>query len=102
VPVGTCETSSQVLQIIEIADLLLLQRGTSIRNGVPVGRRRRANTLKTANFGRGGGDRKDKLANKACALNVLQPRPLSNWNKRNRRQVSPPWAYAKRGILAQF
>jgi hypothetical protein len=33
--------------------------------------------------GRGGGDRKDKLANKACALNVLQPRPLSNWNKRN-------------------
>jgi hypothetical protein len=53
-------------------------------------------------FGRGGGDRKDKLANKACALNVLQPRPLSNWNKRNRRQVSPPWAYAKRGILAQF
>jgi hypothetical protein len=38
--------------------------------------------------GRGGGDRKDKLANKACALNVLQPRPLSNWNKRNRRQVS--------------
>jgi hypothetical protein len=27
-----------MLQIIEIADLLLLQRGTSIRNGVPVGR----------------------------------------------------------------
>jgi hypothetical protein len=41
--------------------------------------------------GRGGGDRKDKLANKVCALNVLRPRPLSNWNKRNRRQVSPPW-----------
>jgi hypothetical protein len=38
VPVGTCETSSQMLQIIEIANLLLLQRGTSIRNGVPVGR----------------------------------------------------------------
>ena len=52
--------------------------------------------------GRGGGDRKDKLANKACALNVLQPRPLFNWDKRNRRQVSPPRAYAKRGILAQF
>jgi hypothetical protein len=33
---------------------------------------------------------------------VLQPRPLSNWNKRSRRQVSPPWAYAKREILAQF
>ena len=36
--------------------------------------------------GRGGGDRNDKLANKACALSVLQPPPLSNWNKRNR-----PW-----------
>ncbi len=37
VPVGTCETSSEMLQTIEIADLLL-QRGTSLRNGVPVGR----------------------------------------------------------------
>jgi hypothetical protein len=37
-------------------------------------------------FGRGGGDRKDKLLNKACALNALQPLPLSNWNKRNRHQ----------------
>jgi hypothetical protein len=36
-PVRTCETSSQMLQIIEIADLLLLQSETSIRNGVPVG-----------------------------------------------------------------
>ena len=36
--------------------------------------------------GRGGGDRKDKLLNKACALNALQPLPLSNWNKRNRHQ----------------
>jgi hypothetical protein len=40
-------------------------------------------------FGRGGGDRKDKLLNKACALNALQPLPLSNWNKRNRRQAEP-------------
>jgi hypothetical protein len=37
VPVGTCETSSQALQIIEIADLLLLQSGTSVSNGVPIG-----------------------------------------------------------------
>jgi len=37
--------------------------------------------------GRGGGDRKDKLLNKTCALNALQPPPLSNWNKRNRPQV---------------
>jgi hypothetical protein len=41
-------------------------------------------------FGRGGGDRKDKLSNKACALNALQPPPLSNRNKRNRRQLRPP------------
>ena len=40
-------------------------------------------------FGRGGGDRKDKLLNKACALNALQSLPLSNWNKRNRRQEEP-------------
>jgi hypothetical protein len=52
--------------------------------------RRRANTLKTANFGRGGGDRKDKLLNKACALNALQPPPLSNWNKWNKRQLRLP------------
>jgi hypothetical protein len=37
VPVDTCETSSQMLQIIEIADLLLLQSGTSVSNGVPIG-----------------------------------------------------------------
>ncbi len=37
VPVGTCETSSQMLQIIEIADLLLLQSGTSVSNSVPIG-----------------------------------------------------------------
>jgi hypothetical protein len=37
VPVGTCETSSQMLQFIEIADLLLLQSGTSVSNGVPIG-----------------------------------------------------------------
>ena len=43
----------------------------------------------SAVFGRGGGDRKDKLLNKACALNVLQPLPLSNWNKRNRRRAEP-------------
>ncbi len=38
VQVGTFETSSQMPQIFEIADLLLLQSGTSMRNGVPVGR----------------------------------------------------------------
>jgi len=37
VSVGTCETSSQMLQIMEIADLLLLQSGTSVSNGVPIG-----------------------------------------------------------------
>jgi hypothetical protein len=37
VPVGTCEACSQMPQIIEIADLLLLQSGTSVRNGVPIG-----------------------------------------------------------------
>jgi hypothetical protein len=37
VPVGTCETSSQMLQILEIADLILLQSGTSVSNGVPIG-----------------------------------------------------------------
>jgi hypothetical protein len=35
-------------------------------------------------IGRGGGDRKDKLLDKACALNALQLPLLSNWNKRNR------------------
>ena len=58
--------------------------------------------IRIGNFGRGGGDRKDKLLNKACALNALHPPPLFNWNKRNRRRVNPPWAYAKRGILVQF
>jgi hypothetical protein len=33
---------------------------------------------------RGGGDRTDKLLNKACALKALQLPMLSNWNKRNR------------------
>jgi hypothetical protein len=37
VSVGPCETSSQMPQIIEIADLLLLQSGTSVSNGVPIG-----------------------------------------------------------------
>ena len=37
VPVGTCETSSQMVQILEIADLILLQSGTSVSNGVPIG-----------------------------------------------------------------
>jgi len=37
VQVGTFETSSQMPQIFEIADLLLLQSGTSMRNGVPIG-----------------------------------------------------------------
>jgi Phage integrase family len=41
-------------------------------------------------IGRGGGDRKDKLLNKVCALNALNPPPLSNWNKRNKRQAQPP------------
>ncbi len=35
--VDTCEISSQMVQIIEIADLLLLQSGTSGSNGVPIG-----------------------------------------------------------------
>ena len=37
VPVGTCETSSQKVQIIEIADLLLVKSGISVSNGVPIG-----------------------------------------------------------------
>jgi hypothetical protein len=37
VSVGPCDTSSQMLQIIEIADLLLLQSGKSVSNGVPIG-----------------------------------------------------------------
>jgi hypothetical protein len=37
VQVGTCETSSQMLQNIEIACLLLLQSETSVSNGVPIG-----------------------------------------------------------------
>jgi hypothetical protein len=36
-PVGTSETSSEMLQMIEIADLLLLQSGTTVSNGVPIG-----------------------------------------------------------------
>src|SRR5882724_8096368 len=34
--------------------------------------------------GRGGGDRNDKDLNKVCVLNVLQPPPLVNRNKRNK------------------
>ena len=90
VPVGTCETSSQMLHILQIADLILLQSGTSVSKGVPIGETAATNKLKAKTFGRGGGDRKDKLLNKACALNALQPPPLSNWNKRNRRQVPLP------------
>jgi len=37
VSVGPCDTSSQMVQIIEIADLLLLQSGTTVSNGVPIG-----------------------------------------------------------------
>ena len=37
VPVGTCETSSRMLLVIEIAGRLLLQSGTSVSNGVPIG-----------------------------------------------------------------
>jgi hypothetical protein len=40
-------------------------------------------------YGRGGGDRNDRQTNKACALYALQPPPLANWNKRNKRQVQP-------------
>src|SRR5271156_2409902 len=39
--------------------------------------------------GRGGGDRNDHQTNKACALDALQPPPLANWNKRNKRQAQP-------------
>ena len=35
-------------------------------------------------IGRGGGDRKDKPLNKACALYALQLHPISNRNKRNK------------------
>ena len=40
-------------------------------------------------FGKGGGDRNDRQTNKACALYALQPPPLANWNKRNKRQAQP-------------
>jgi hypothetical protein len=78
---------------LSVAQLTTLARFDDLRD---------CKSLDLREIGRGGGDRKDKLANKACALNALQPRPLSNWNKRNSRQVSPPWAYAKHGIQAQF
>jgi hypothetical protein len=39
--------------------------------------------------GRGGGDRNDRQTNNACALYALQPPPLANWNKRNKRQAEP-------------
>ena len=52
-------------------------------------RRQRADALKTASFGRGGGDRNDTQTNKACALYALQPLPLAKWNKRNKRQAQP-------------
>jgi hypothetical protein len=48
-----------------------------------------AKFLPISKVGRGGGDRKDKLLNKACVLNALQPPPLANWNKRNKRQAQP-------------
>src|SRR6476620_593074 len=41
--------------------------------------------------GRGGGDRKDELLNKVCALYALQPPLLSNWNKRNMLSRSEAW-----------
>src|SRR5215471_15950721 len=39
----------------------------------------------------GGGDRKEKQVNKACALSVLQPPLLSNWNKWNKDEAHLPW-----------
>jgi hypothetical protein len=50
---------------------------------------RRPNALIKGGFGRGGGDRNDRQTNKACALYALQPPPLANWNKRNKRQAQP-------------
>ena len=47
-------------------------------------RRRQPNRLKTVSFGRGGGDRKDKLPNKVCALYALQLPAPANRNKRNK------------------
>jgi hypothetical protein len=44
----------------------------------------------------GGGDRKEKQVNKACALSVLQPPLLSNWNKWNTASARPPWAHSTR------
>jgi hypothetical protein len=38
---------------------------------------------RTESFVRGGGDRKDKLLNKACVLYALQPPQVSSRNKRN-------------------
>jgi hypothetical protein len=40
----------------------------------------------------GGGDRKEKQVNKACALSVLQPPLLPNWNKWNAARARLPWA----------
>ena len=37
VHVGTFQSSSQMVQIFEIANILLLQSGTSVSNGVLIG-----------------------------------------------------------------
>jgi hypothetical protein len=50
VPVGTCETCSQMPQIIEIADLLLLQSGRQSGTVFQLARRQRPNRLKTKNL----------------------------------------------------
>jgi len=89
VPVGTSETSSQMLQIIETQTFFYFRAESQSATVFQLARRQRPNRLKTKTFGRGGGDRKDRQTNKACALYVLQPPPLANWNKRNKRQAQP-------------
>jgi hypothetical protein len=56
-------------------------------------------------FGRGGGDRKDKLINKACVLYALQPPQVSNRNKRNSAgpdQVEPSVIRLKTGKMCHL
>ncbi|MFZ1033724.1 MAG: hypothetical protein WAN72_17150, partial [Candidatus Acidiferrales bacterium] len=78
------------LQIVEITVLLCGRAECWSQTVFQLARRKRANTLKTASFGRSGGDRKDNPPNKACALYALQPPPSTNWNKWNKRQLRPP------------
>ena len=58
----------------------------------PIVEDRYDNPRRLLKFGRGGGDRKDELLNKACVLYALQPPLLSNWNKWNKREARLPWA----------